>query len=328
MFGFTASVCRSCASSCAVSSYQGLFCGVSCNMSAYYGALSRFLINRDSTVLSLVGHGIQEESPTVTHRTCCNPFSQPKPLMQESAVSEYTGAVTVCALAAKLQDDQSDETGGRQLAARLLGSSIGRARDRAVAVLNSTGFPTQRVMDALERQDEIESGQPNVIEAAAPTAMAYGSIFHHLGVITGNAQVELAKFGQALGNLIYWRDAIDDQESDVQSGKFNLLQYTPVGELTQAASVSMAQLQTSAHALQMYRYQDLLAEVVTATQSKHQDMLGFAQQKPKERKKSFLSRECDYCSPCELLECLSCGSKGGGSDDCAVCCCEGCSCGS
>lgn len=317
MFGFTASPCASCSPQEVSSGYQSVFCGLSCALSKEYSPLARFLVNRDSTFLSLVGASLQDETPSLTTRTCCNPFSTAKPLLVNNAVMEYSAAVTICGLTAKLEDDKTDEKGLRRNFSKLLLSQMGGFTDKAVSLLNALRFPTAEVQEALLNQSMVEKGSPSPEEAAAPTAHAYGEIFKHLGVVTGKPSDKLADLGKHLGRLIYWRDAYDDVVEDEKKGSFNLLRYTPLEELQVSARSSINVLENSLKGLPLQRNQSLLPEVLSATSVKHQDFFSYSyeEEAEKERKRreegygNWCKRQYDTC--CNLCDCL---------EDCVKCC--------
>ena len=325
MFGFTASICRSCSGTQIASLYQSAFCGLGCQLSKDYSPLARFLVNRDSTYLSLIGFGLAEPSPNVNQRTCCNPFSSSKPIIENEAVLEYSAAVTVCGLAVKVEDDILDESGVRKYAAKWLGGGMSVATDKAVATLNNFGFPTQDVKEVILSQSLLEQSKPDHHEAAEPTAEAFGMIFSHVGSIIDAPHPSLGVLGKSLGKLIYWKDAFDDFENDQKVGKFNVLNSISRQELSESASIAMHDFIKAQEALPFRQNTEILDEVLSLTSSKHDQFAIIdkpemkKEDKTKRKKTKRKKRDCccDHCDCCDVM--FDCGPGDNGCIDCCPC---------
>ncbi len=327
MFGFLGSPCGTCASDESHSTYRGFFCGLSGALRDDYSPAARLLVNRDSTFLSLFTASLSPTPPESVSRTCCNPISVPRPLFSDGLHSRYAAAVTVCGLAAKLDDDRADETGLRRTAARILGRTINPLTDRAISFLNSVAFPTAEVVAMMEEQSAIESRSPDLLTAASPTAGAYGTIFSEAARLAGapEKQGKLRSIGQSLGRLIYWRDAWDDREEDEQRGRFNPLVKGDPEEFRHHVGQSFAQLSEVQSV--PGTFQNPIREVFSSTLGRHKDFIpatALAQlggQKPPSKKKIEGEKDnpCSRC--CDHLICCDFGGE-------AICClgCESISC--
>lgn len=106
MFGFLGSPCHTCSSRDTHSTYRSFFCGLSGALRDDYYPAARFLVNRDSTFLSLMTASVSGQAPAPVQSTCCNPISAPRPLLKDGLHAQYAAAVTVCGLATKLEDDR------------------------------------------------------------------------------------------------------------------------------------------------------------------------------------------------------------------------------
>ncbi len=339
MFGFMAAPCRGCSAEAGRKAYQAVFCGLSCQLSREYSPLARFLVNRDAAYLALLGQGLSAVPVGAESRACCNPLGASRMVLEASPLLSYTAAVTVCGLAAKLDDDRSDERGWRRVAALQGGYLIGPARDRAVATLNALGFPTQQVVATLARQSSVERGRPTLAAAAAPTAQAYGVIFGHLGEVVQSSTPGLRQIGEQLGALIYLRDAYDDRAADAQAGRFNPLSYTSLGALREVATDLMSGLQQAQSSLPLRSHTALLSDVLSSTSSSHLALTSGqtagteAKKAKKKRKREKSDSGCcskwDCCDiPCSALDCSDCCSTmtprgaGGCCDSCSCNCCD------
>lgn len=351
MFGFMGTPCRSCAGNKTHSSYRGFFCGLSSRLSQDYTPAARFLVNRDSTFLSLMGATLGNEPPVAVANTCCNPISIPKPLFQDGLHVQYAAAVTICGLATKLEDDRQDEKGLRRISAALAGKAVSSMKDRAISFLNTVHFPTAEVMEAMHAQEAVERGNPDLMTAAEPTAHAYGKIFQHAALISGEPSSGYGKMGEKLGRLIYWRDAFDDQKEDLARGRFNPLQRSSEEELREAFAGTTEEFCSEVNASPMLRFQDLISQVLATTMQKHRQLLPAgmmanvpvqqdherAEKERNRQKKGTTCCEKDWCccpdTACccsEGLACGSCSCGNAGSEstsngsDC--CNCDGCDC--
>jgi len=229
MFGFTPAPCG-CFSGNARSLYRAHFCGLSNSLRRTYGLWSRLLVNRDSAFLALIGSAIQPQGSSLAPATCCHPFGAEMMLLKDCPPLRYSAAVTVCGLAAKLDDDGEDESGLWSEAARGLRGLLSGAVQRATAELTASGFPVERVRSALVGQKSVEKPGAAFEEAAAATRDAYGEIFACLPVVTGASgrmTGPLRAIGESLGSMIYLDDAWRDFSKDRRTGKFNPL---PVAE--------------------------------------------------------------------------------------------------
>ena len=316
MFGFLYAPAPSCGSS-VKSLYQSIFCGLSCKLHADYSAAARWLVNRDSTFLALAGSALAEEDPPMEERTCCNPLATRKPICCHEGSLSYAAAVTVSGLAVKLKDNADDERGWRSYLPKIAGDVISPARDKATAVLNSSGFPTQKVIQTLGRQTEIENSQAGFIEASEPTAQSYGSIFSHLAELNDRPKhaSSLFRLGSSLGRLIYWKDALDDWKKDEQRDRFNPLRYQSPNELPALVNQEFTQLQSSTAEIPWQRHHNLIESIISHTTHHHQEsMLAFggARQKKRKKKKEGKNSWCDACDCCDC--CSDCGCDSCGCD--------------
>ena len=315
MFGFVPgpSLCCGRAAAC----YRAHFCGLCNVLRSEYGLWSRFLINRDSTLLALLGSSLLEEPLPTRERTCCNPLAQPKPLHQEGAVMQFVAAATMCGLAAKLQDDVADESGWRRLGSRWGTRLTDGAVGRALGLLHAQDFPVSTVLCAL-REDVGARGDLKL--AGQGTATAYGLLFAHCGKLTGHGpsvMESLRRMGEALGLLIYSKDAWDDWRIDQVKGRFN-----PLSHLT-----SEAQRTREVQPLVMEQEKNLRAALEELPMKRHsvliQSILGdgvsarvsewFAGDDPEKKRKraekpgkSKVERQGRYRDWCDCCDCSSC----------------------
>ena len=344
MFGFIATPCVRCTRD-SFPAWRGAFCGLARCLGREYGNASRLLVNRDATFIGLLGISLDPEAPRWKKATCCNPLASPFSVADDHPAILHAAAVSICGLAAKLADDSQDEGLLRKNLARVGRVLTGPAVDRAVATLNSSSFPTARVLEALEGQEEIEASDP--MRADQPVAEAYGIITSHLADLLDIApqRAALGRVGAALGSLVYWRDAWQDRREDKEKGRFNPFETQDHGVIRSRITASWGDFGSGLGELSMVRHADLIAQIQSSTGNSREAFLQLqtdeeAREKAnrKRRKKdkdgdSSCWNSCDCCdccpSPgagkrgcCDTL--FDCGPGDSGCCDCNPC--DGCDC--
>ncbi|MBK1834375.1 DUF5685 family protein [Roseibacillus ishigakijimensis] len=309
MFGFLQAPRADCCGR-APGLWRGHFCGLATRMSHDFGPWSRFLINRDATFLALAATMKEDHPPR--WGTCCNPLAQPRLLYDHAPGVAYAADVTLCALGVKLQDDAGDESGLRRLAARIGKISLAPALDKAIARLNSQGFPTAEVSTTILSQTSIEQDNPDARQAAAATAQAYGEIFAFTQKESPE-ETRMRSIGQSLGRLIYWDDAWRDWPEDRKRSRYNPLQRTPPPELRSLMESEHDSLAREVSLLPPHPQQSVLAQVVAQTR-KHlpratEDPAKTEKKRRRAERRSRDERRCDWCYFCDG-DCCSCSSGG------------------
>jgi hypothetical protein len=290
------------------------------------------LVNRDAAFVGLLGISLDPAAPRWRETTCCNPLARPFPLADDHPAVVHAAAVTVCGLAAKLSDDSRDEGLLRRNVARVGRLIAGPAVDRAVATLNSSSFPTARVMEALEGQEHIEVTDP--MRADQPVAEAFGTITSHLAGLLGlPAQREtLHCVGAALGSLVYWRDAWQDRREDAARGRFNPFATQDPEKIRRRIAASWKEFGSALNHLPFARHADLIAGIQVSTGRSREAFLQLQtdeetrkkedRKSPKKGKKSGNSW-CDACDCCDCCSCFrSCPSSRSGKGGCCDAACD------
>lgn len=347
MFGYLPGPTTCCQK--ASSLYRAHFCGLGTSLHRHYGGWARWLVNRDSTFLALLGSALTDSAPALCQTTCCNPLATPRGLVVDDAVLQYAAAVTVCGLSAKLDDDATDESGWRRWTARLGAHTLDAPIGEALGLLHGLHFPVPRVRAWMAGQSAIESPTANLQECALPTTAAYGEIVGHVAHVSGVAAAKTAlhQLGENLGFLIYAQDAWEDWARDKQRGQFNPLHAFPDlagrrAALLPSLETALTHLRRAFELLPLRRNRDLLRAVliegaetrvnqVAQEGSKHRQ----SPLEATERKRSSCCDKCDCCqggngcNPCECCDCVRCckPAKAGGSlCDCNPCDGDGCEC--
>lgn len=354
MFGFLSGFDPCCQR--AAAAYRAYFCGLGAALHRHHGAWARWLVNRDSTFLVLLGAALAKEPPEMCHVTCCNPLGAPRAMLAGGPVLSYAAEVTVCGLSAKLDDDREDERGWRRVAARLGSRLIDAAVGDAAGHLHSLGFPVAQVRAAMAGQSRIERYEPSVERCAAPTASAFGAITAHLAHVARATEAEhaLRRLGESLGFLVYAHDAWHDWARDRAQGQFNPLQgHFHLAErraaVLPAMRAALASLSEALRALPLRRNADLLDAVLIEGAGRRLaevsgENSGDARRRKEARKeRNEIERERGRCCDrwdccdcggncCDLADCCRCfrrkhaGGRSGSACDCNPCDGDGCEC--
>lgn len=331
--------------------YRAHFCGLGTSLHRHHGAWARWLVNRDSTFLALLGSALMDVPPALCRTTCCNQFATPRDLVADNAVLRYTSAVTVCALDAKLDDDVQDERGWRRWTAKSASRLLDTPVSDALGLLHALRFPVAPVRAWMAAQNHIEQASAGLRECSAPTCAAYAEITAHLAHVAEAPQAgtALRQLGENLGLLIYAQDAWDDWAKDRKRGQFNPLHAFPdlAGRreaLLPVLRQALAAIRDAFDALPLRRNRDLLRSVLIEGAEQRVAQVAGEKEDPKKRRKHSqppLEKtkpkrdscwdKCDACNCCDCCDCLRVcrPGRGGGSSslcDCNPCDGDGCEC--
>jgi len=334
MFGFLPRPAACCAAT--ASCYQAHFCGLACRLSKDYGPWARCLVNRDSTALALLGTSLQSAGLSPTSATCCNPFASPRPLFVDGPVTRFAAAVTVCALGAKLDDDEADERGLRRHVSGMAAGWVDEAVGKAMGILHALSFPVDRVRAAL---------QPPTGASFEATGTAFGEIVAHFGTYADpefepETRRALRQLGESLGCLVHAKDAWDDWESDLRRGRPNPLHSLATPEerrhlLLPTTGAAVHRMEQAITALPLRRHQSLVGAVwIDSVRERVDGWLSTGpaatrRAKRKERReRKGEDRWCRCCDHCDCSPCCQCGrGSGRASPGCDLNPCDGDGCG-
>ncbi len=335
----------------AASLYRAHFCGLGTSLHRHYGAWARWLVNRDSAFLTLLGSALADAPAELRQTTCCNRFATPRDLVADNPVLQYTAAITICGLSAKLDDDAEDERGWRRHVARVGSKALDTPISEALGLLHALRFPVLEVRAWMAGQADIEHAAASLHECAGPTRAAYGEIVGHLAQVCGalEAMPLLQQLGESLGFLIYAQDAWEDWARDKKRGQFNPLHAFPDltgrrAALLPSLEQALGSLRRAFDALPLKRNRDLLHAVLIAgagervaqvagENSPRQKHAQSPIQNTTTRKRSCCDK-CDCCQGCDgnccdCFDCARCSHAGKGSGsmcDCNPCDGDGCEC--
>lgn len=198
--------------------YRGLYCSLCKALSKRYGVFSRFILSYDMTFLVLVRLCEKGISPSFRGGRC--PFNPTKKCNYcTNAEEEYD---FVCAAAIlmfyyKVKDNINDSGLFKKLFFFLVLPFAALKRKKAKRLFPSLD---ELVFESMKNQSETENENTNSTDKAAHySADALGKIFS-FGF--SEKKNELYRFGYFVGRWVYLIDALDDIESDIKTGAFNV----------------------------------------------------------------------------------------------------------
>lgn len=199
--------------------YQAVYCGLCKQLGELYGPFSKLTLNYDFTFLALISLGMQQDWGQFRKESCAaNPLKKKACLVSCEALS-FSASAAMVMFYYKLQDNYQD--GGwkdktKTTALRPFAASVRKKIPPKYRYLD------QIVADCMKQQAEVEqSDSLSIDRAAEPTALALSHIFQYLAENETQKTV-LERFGYLVGRYVYFIDALDDLEEDVETGSYNI----------------------------------------------------------------------------------------------------------
>lgn len=203
--------------------YRAAYCGLCRSMGKVCGGNSRMTLSYDGVFLSLLRMALTGETPECERHHCpYAPLAKKNMLVLSPALDYSAGAMGVLA-ALKLEDDISDESGLKKLAAVL-----GRAPAKKW-MKNADGNDAGIVSKTREKLDiyysaEKENASCEFSDAGIEAgAEAFGEVVGMLaarGIEDENYAIAYS-VGRHVGRWIYCIDALDDLADDAKKGRYN-----------------------------------------------------------------------------------------------------------
>ncbi len=200
--------------------YKGVYCTLCKEMGKEYGILSRFLLSYDGTFYVLYKMGLANENVTAEKSRCTfNPCKKCAKITCESDIYKLASTITVVLAYFKLVDNLKDGKGIKKLLLYLLLPYFLYLKRKALKK-----YPDifNEIQNGMQTQFEIEKDKNISLDKSAhPTAQMLGWLFaYNECEITKQSAYD---FGYQLGRVVYFLDAFDDYEKDIQENTYNPL---------------------------------------------------------------------------------------------------------
>jgi len=199
--------------------YKSIYCALCKKLGKNYGILSRFTLTYDCTFLALLLIGINSDIQKYEKKRCTtNPFKKCTYFCGEDIYFDYAAAVSEILTYWKLKDDLYDEKFFKRLISSFGLMFYSSKRKKAAKVYPEID---RIVSETIKKQNETESDKEDfsLDKCAEPSANMLSEIFSFFS--EGSNKRILKELGYHLGRWVYFIDAADDIEKDLNVGSFN-----------------------------------------------------------------------------------------------------------
>ncbi len=203
--------------------YRAAYCGLCRSMGRVCGGSSRMTLSYDGVFLALLRMALIGETPECERHHCpYAPLAKKNMLVSSTELDYSAGAMGVLA-ALKLEDDFSDESGFKKLAA-LLGRAPAKRWMKNADKHDSGISEKTRAQLELYYSSEKENSQLDFSDAGIEAgAESFGEVVGMLaarGIEDENYAIAHS-VGRHVGRWIYCIDALDDLAEDAKKGRYN-----------------------------------------------------------------------------------------------------------
>lgn len=201
-------------------SYRSVYCGVCKQLGQSYGVASRFLLNYDLVLLSVITDAISGEHGLVKSEGCfANPLARRKTLHETLGLRLASDGLILLSYH-KLLDDIQDEKLFKRIGRVIMRPFMARLYKKA-----AKKYPelNEVIITQMQRQKEIENSSCGSLDIASePTALMCGALFKLAGSTPAEQNI-LNRLGMFSGQIVYMLDAAEDFDQDTQRKGYNPL---------------------------------------------------------------------------------------------------------
>lgn len=194
--------------------YRAYYCGLCKTLGKFYGQASRFGVNYDIVLLSLLAHNYKKIQPQFYEGHCiAHPIGVKRKMLHTNPILKTVADVNCIMAYYKLEDNITDEGGIKyKVLKRLLHHKYKKAK-KALPTLD------QKTAYYYDKMRSLEQSKDHCLDALAD---CFALITVEIGrSATGAEDKNLYDFCYNLGRWIYIIDAVDDFHKDCEQGKFN-----------------------------------------------------------------------------------------------------------
>lgn len=252
--------------------YQSVYCGLCKRLKNNYGLVSTFTLNYDFTFLALLKMSLSQKEQKVEKGKCAvYPFRKRLICFDDEAL-DFSAACATVIIYYKTQDSLIDNGFKGKLKGRLY-SPFSNSHIKKLEEPYLTLFET--VGGFMKEQKEIEDSKSDNIDLASdPSAKSLQEIFAMLSQDPVEKRV-LSRFGYLLGRWVYFIDALDDLEDDLEKGNYNpfLIKYNIetisdihfeeiYSQVEPILNLTIGEIASTFHLLNLFQYRSMLENIV------------------------------------------------------------------
>ena len=198
--------------------YKGLYCSLCKALGKRYGVFSRLILSYDMTFLLLIKLCEKGIAPSFKKGRCpFNPAKKCSYCQNGEEVFDFVCAAAVLMFYYKVKDNIADSRIFKKLLFLLLLPIAALWRKKAARLFPQLEEIICNGIKKQRREEEENTCLPD--RAAHPSADTLGKIF---SLDAAKNAAALYRFGYFVGRWVYLLDALDDIESDLKSGSFNV----------------------------------------------------------------------------------------------------------
>lgn len=258
--------------------YDRFYCGLCKSLGDGFGQASRVLVSHDAVFLALVVDALSEDAAKPDKCRCPLLPIVHRPTIDPGGVAMRFASAVEILLGDQYLADRALE--GKRLA-KIARPVSRRFVDRAEERLSALGIDFSPLRGFEDRQAACEvQGLAHPAEAAKPTKTALAFVVGAIADLSGVSDAAktvpsreaLAELGAALGQIIYFADALDDLEKDFDRGDFNpciglkggrpVLDTARVDQVVVLLRAALANARTALVRLPLARHREILASIV------------------------------------------------------------------
>lgn len=250
--------------------YKAVYCGLCKQLGKVYGPFARLTLSYDFTFLSLISLGLAPECGGFRLEKCMvNPLKK-KPCLCPCDDLTFSASAAMVMFYYKLRDNYQDGGLKDKLLSCLLRPFANSARKKA---RHYNADLDEIVRQCMDNQFQIEHSDSISIDAAAePTAAALSRICEYLSDDPVQKTV-LNRLGYFTGRYVYFIDALDDLEEDIQTGSYNIFykKFAAEGKenlqemkkyATEVINLTVGQIANAYELLNLKRYKTILDNII------------------------------------------------------------------
>lgn len=198
--------------------YKATYCGLCHAMGKCTGCISRLTLSYDMTFFALLRETLQGTEVQFKSKRCIRHPIKRVPTVEINPELEYCSYLSGILTEGKIADNLTDEKGAKVAIAKLCWALFSKMRKKSSAALPEMLDLVSQKLDELLFEVE-EKGvasidvPANIFGELMAEALAYG--------LEDDKKLIALQIGKKLGRWIYIADALDDYESDRNSGSYN-----------------------------------------------------------------------------------------------------------
>lgn len=197
--------------------YRATYCGLCHTMGKCTGCMSRLTLSYDVTFFVLVREMLTETKIEFEKKRCVRHPIKKIEVVKINPQMEYSACVGAQLAYQKIADNVNDEKGAKRLVAKVCRALFSKMDMKSFDQIPSI---SDFISKELELISTIEENRTPSIDAPAEVFgdMMAGLLSYEL---EGEKKLIAEKIGKRIGRWIYIVDALDDYDSDRESGSYN-----------------------------------------------------------------------------------------------------------